>query len=96
MLTNTKERRAFARMVINAPVTVYQQQLVLEGICRDLSANGMGIAVSEHQLDINQPIRISLATNSNLLPPFEAHARIIRVLEEEGGLLLAVEFKTLG
>ncbi|WP_421260471.1 PilZ domain-containing protein [Aeromonas sp. 600774] len=93
MLTNTKERRAFARMVINAPVTVYQQQqLELEGICRDLSANGMGIAVSEHQLDINQPIRISLATNNNLLPPFEAHARIIRVLEEESGLLLAVEF----
>ena len=86
MLTNTKERRAFARMVINAPVTVYQQQLVLEGICRDLSANGMGIAVSEHQLDINQPIRISLATNNNLLPPFE----------EESGLLLAVEFLPQG
>lgn len=101
MLTNTKERRAFARMVINAPVTVYQQQqqqqqLELEGICRDLSANGMGIAVSEHQLDINQPIRISLATNNNLLPPFEAHARIIRVLEEESGLLLAVEFLPQG
>lgn len=65
-------------------------------ICRDLSANGMGIAVSEHQLDINQPIRISLATNNNLLPPFEAHARIIRVLEEEIGLLLAVEFLPQG
>ena len=56
----------------------------------------MGIAVSEHQLDINQPIRISLATNNNLLPPFEAHARIIRVLEEESGLLLAVEFLPQG
>ena len=96
MLTNTKERRAFARMLINAPVTVYQQQQELEGICRDLSANGMGIAVSEHQFDITQPIRISLATYSNLLPPFEAQARIIRVLEEEGHLLLAVEFQSVG
>jgi len=92
VLTNTKERRAFARMVINAPVTVYQQHLVLEGICRDLSANGMGIAVAEHPLDIHQPIRVSLATSNNLLPPFEAHARIIRQLEEDEGLLLAVEF----
>ncbi|MGL4251817.1 MAG: PilZ domain-containing protein [Aeromonas sp.] len=92
MLTNTKERRAFARMVINAPVTVHQQHLVQEGICRDLSANGMGIAVSEHMLDIAQPIRVSLATSSNLLPPFEAHARIIRELEEDEGLLLAIEF----
>ena len=96
MLTSTKERRAFARMVINAPVTVYQQHQVLEGICRDLSANGMGISVAEHRLDTTQPIRISLATNNNLLPPFEAHARIIRVLEEETGLLLAVEFQPLG
>lgn len=96
MITSTKERRAFQRMIINAPVTIFQQQLKLEGVCRDLSANGMGIAVSEHPFDITQPIRVSLATNNNLLPPFEAHARIIRVLEEDNGLLLAVEFQTLG
>lgn len=36
---------------------------------------------------------MSLATSSNLLPPFEAQARIVRVLEEERrGLLLALEF----
>ncbi|BEE16359.1 MULTISPECIES: PilZ domain-containing protein [Aeromonas] len=96
MITNTKERRAFQRMIINAPVTIFQQQQVLEGICRDLSANGMGIAIAEYRLDVNQPIRVSLATNNNLLPPFEAQARIIRVLEEEEGLLLAVEFQPLG
>lgn len=56
-------------MIINAPVTIFQQQQVLEGVCRDLSANGMGIAVAEHQLDVSQPIRVSLATNNNLLPP---------------------------
>ncbi|WP_439835645.1 PilZ domain-containing protein [Aeromonas enteropelogenes] len=96
MITNTKERRAFQRMIINAPVTIFQQQQVLEGICRDLSANGMGIAIAEHRLDVNQPIRVSLATHNNLLPPFEAQARIIRVLEEEEGLLLAIEFQPLG
>ena len=41
MITSTKERRAFQRMVINAPVTLFQHQQVLEGVCRDLSANGM-------------------------------------------------------
>lgn len=97
MITSTKERRAFQRMIINAPVTIFQQQQqqVLEGVCRDLSANGMGISVPEHQLDTTQPIRVSLATNNNLLPPFEAQARIIRVLEEEDGLLLAIEFQSL-
>ncbi|MFG0834336.1 MULTISPECIES: PilZ domain-containing protein [Aeromonas] len=96
MITSTKERRAFQRMIINAPVTLYQQDLILVGICRDLSANGMGILVSEHGLDLGQPIRVSLATHSNLLPPFEARARIIRELDEAEGKLLAVEFQQIG
>ncbi len=95
MITSTKERRAFQRMVINAPVTLYQHELVLEGICRDLSANGMCVEVNEHGFDPDQPVRVSLATSSNLLPPFEAQARIVRVLEEEQGLLLALEFLSL-
>lgn len=95
MITSTKERRAFQRMVINAPVTLFQRQQVLEGVCRDLSANGMGVEVNEHGFDLAQPIRVSLATSSNLLSPFEAQARIVRVLEEEGGLLLALEFLPL-
>lgn len=55
----------------------------------------MGVEVNEHGFDLAQPIRVSLATSSNLLPPFEAQARIVRVLEEEGGLLLALEFLPL-
>ena len=31
MITSTKERRAFQRMVINAPVTLFQHEQVLEG-----------------------------------------------------------------
>ncbi|WP_167386752.1 PilZ domain-containing protein [Aeromonas cavernicola] len=92
MINSTNERRAFQRMLINAPVTLYQQQLVLEGICHDLSANGMGVTVAEHRLDVSQPLRVSLATHSNQLPPFEAHARIIRVLEQPDGVLMAIEF----
>ena len=95
MITSTKERRDFARMVINAPVTLFQHQQVLTGICRDLSANGMGVAVNEHRFDVHQPIRINLATSNNLLPPFEAQARIVRVLEEDKGVLLALEFQSL-
>ncbi|MNG10186.1 hypothetical protein D3C84_936420 [compost metagenome] len=51
--------------------------------------------MNEHSFDVHQPIRVSLATSSNLLPPFEVQARIVRVLEEEGGLLLALEFQSL-
>lgn len=69
MITSTKERRAFQRMVINAPVTLFQHQQVLEGVCRDLSANGMGVEVNKHAFDLAQPIRVSLATSSNFCLP---------------------------
>ena len=95
MITSHKERRAFARMVINAPVTVRQQHLVLEGVCRDLSANGMKIELCEQPLDLAGPIKVTLNTNSELLPPLKAHARIVRVLEEQSNKLLAVEFHSL-
>ncbi|QFI53438.1 PilZ domain-containing protein [Aeromonas simiae] len=92
MITTTKERRAFQRMIINAPVTLHQGALRQVGICRDLSANGMGIFIEESGLDESLPLSVSLATGSNLLPPFEAQARIIRIGEEAGGYQVAVEF----
>ena len=95
MLTNTKERRAFARMVINAPVTVYQQQLVLEGICRDLSANGMSIEIEKNLYLEGSELQVSLATSSNLLPPFQAQARVIRVDAQGEGYRLGVEFLSI-
>ena len=95
MLTNTKERRAFARMVINAPVTVYQQQLVLEGICRDLSANGMSIEIEKNLYPEGSELQVSLATSSNLLPPFQAQARVIRVDPQGDNYRLGVEFLSI-
>jgi hypothetical protein len=92
VIISTKERRAFQRMIINAPITLYQGDAVLMGICRDLSATGMGILVNEHSLDLGLPIRVSLATHSNLLPPFEVQAHILRELDAEEGTLLAVAF----
>jgi len=96
VLINSKEKRAFRRMIINAPVTLLQGGQQYVGICQDLSANGMAISVSQHQLDIHQPLRVSLATCNNLLPPFEARARVIRTLEGKKGQLLALEFVPQG
>ncbi|WP_060587656.1 PilZ domain-containing protein [Aeromonas schubertii] len=95
MIDSSRERGAFQRMVINAPVSLHQGAQHLTGICRDLSANGMGIFIETDQINPDEPIRINLATSSNLLPPFAAEARIIRITDEEGGYRLAVEFLTV-
>ena len=92
MLTNHgKERRAFMRMVVDAPVALVVAGETLDAICRDLSANGMAIEVSR-SLPEGTGLSVSLATSSNLLPPFQAQARVIRATPHEPIYRLGVEF----
>ena len=93
MLTDhSKERRTFMRMVVDAPVTVIHGNRRLAGICRDLSANGMSIEVEEDGTREGAELLVSLATSSNLLPPFQAQARVIRATPHEPIYRLGVEF----
>ena len=92
-----KERRAFMRMVIDAPVTLVRGDERLAATCRDLSANGMAVDVTYvGSLREGEFVRISLATHNNQLPPFEAEARIVRADAVDGGYLLGLEFVSVG
>jgi c-di-GMP-binding flagellar brake protein YcgR len=89
---HSKERRTFMRMVVDAPVTVIHNERRLAGICRDLSANGMSIEVEEGGIEEGDELLVSLATSSNLLPPFQAQARVMRVAPYNAVYRLGVEF----
>ena len=89
-----KERRAFMRLVIDAPVTLLLAGKPLVGVCRDLSANGMAIELSE-PVDQGVLLLVSLATASNALPPFQAQAQVIRVDAQGDGYRLGVEFLSI-
>lgn len=92
MLDHNQERRAFMRMVVDAPVCLIQGAKRLEGICRDLSATGMAIELQQDEFAVGDRLFVSLATRSNALPPFQAEAKVLRV-EADGSLLrLGVEF----
>lgn len=95
MLSTTRERRAFMRMVVNAPVTLIRGQERFLATCLDLSANGMAIEVEgNYTFTDHEELKINLATNSNALPPFETVGRVIRI-EKKGQLIhLGVEFVT--
>lgn len=84
------------RMVVDAPVTLIRGSERYQGICRDLSANGMAIDASEGRYTVGELIQISLATHSNLLPPFQAEARVVRADAVDSGYLLGVEFVSVG
>ena len=89
-----KERRAFMRLVIDAPVTLLLAGKPLVGVCRDLSANGMAIELSE-PVDQGVLLQVSLATSSNALPPFQAQARVLRSEPVGAAYRLGVEFVSL-
>lgn len=83
------------RMVVNAPVTLIQGSHVIEGVCRDLSANGMSIEIEKNLYPEGSELQVSLATSSNLLPPFQAQARVIRVEPQGHNYRLGVEFLSI-
>ncbi|WP_108652145.1 PilZ domain-containing protein [Dongshaea marina] len=92
MENNHDERRQFRRMVINSPLQIIGQTHRVTGVCRDLSAHGMGIELSEPLFTVGELIKVNLATASNRLPPFLAEARVIRAKTVDGAYHLAVEF----
>ena len=93
MLTTTRERRTFMRMVIDAPVTLVRGSEHIMATCRDLSANGMAIDVENTCLfTMGETLKVSLSTNSNALPPFEADAKIVRIDNKGEYSQLGVEF----
>ncbi|WP_024872665.1 PilZ domain-containing protein [Tolumonas lignilytica] len=97
MLTTTRERRTFMRMVINAPVTLIRGSEHILATCRDLSANGMAIEVeTDTQFTLEEILSVSLSTNSNALPPFVADAKIVRLETIDEIVQLGVEFVTVG
>ena len=63
MLTTTRERRTFMRMVIDAPVTLVRGSEHIMATCRDLSANGMAIDVENTCLfTMGETLKVSLRT----------------------------------
>ncbi len=93
MLTTTRERRTFMRMVINAPVTLVRGSERIIATCRDLSANGMSIEAEVATVfPVGEHMSVSLSTNSNALPPFVAEAKVVRADEVDGVYQLGVEF----
>lgn len=98
MLTNplNKEKREFRRMVMDAPVTLIHQHDRVEAICRDLSASGMAFEVKDKAFQAGDEIEVSLATASNRLPPFQAKAKVVHVVQVSGGQRVGVEFVSVG
>jgi len=84
MLASEKERRAYQRMVVDAPVQVRGAKGNYTGICRDLSASGMLVEFSSIGFELGESVALIMASGSDTLPPLRAEAVVVRLEEEFG------------
>lgn len=72
------EKRDFIRMSINAKVTLRVNGLALEGVCVDLSSNGMQIE-AQSDLQVGDPLEVHLPSPTPNLDPYDVKATVVRV-----------------
>lgn len=95
MLITKDDRRVFRRMSIETGVKITKGDTELLGICKDLSSTGMSIQLTEKSLKAGDQIEVLLDTDDSRFPPLNAQAVVLRLLEQDGYYLAAIEFTTV-
>jgi hypothetical protein len=95
VLITQDDRRAFHRMAIETGVKVTKGESELQGICKDLSSTGMSIQLTDKSLKAGDQIEVLLDTDHPSFPPLNAQAVVLRLLEQDGHYLAAIEFTTV-
>lgn len=72
------EKRDFIRMRINSQVDILHAGNEYRGICKDLSGAGMLIETAQ-TFEVGTQLQISIATEGDKHPPFNATAEVSRV-----------------
>lgn len=86
------EKRSFIRMMIDSPVTLQFANLELHGLCHDLSASGMGIMLSEGDLQLGDQVAIELKPGRPGVLALQAEGHIVHLEPDTEGVLVGIEF----
>lgn len=85
------DQRNYLRMLINSEVELDIEDAeggqTLSAMCRDLSATGMAFEV-EQPIEIGSMIRTRINTNNSELSSLQAHAKVVRCVQETDNLYL--------
>lgn len=79
MMLTKEEQRVFNRMQLNTKVILATAQSRIEGVCRNLSAQGVLMEVSNGQCQIGEEWQLVVPSADNQVQPLKAMARVLRV-----------------
>lgn len=95
MLITNDDRRTFRRMVIEEAVTIKLANSELQGTCKELSSTGMSIQLIEPNLKQGDQVQIFLDTQDSRFPPLDVKGVVLRINEQDGAYIVAVEFQVI-
>ena len=79
MLLDNKEQREFNRMQLNTKVILATPQARIEGVCRNLSAQGLLMETANGQCQIGEEWQLVVPSADNQVQPLKAIATVLRV-----------------
>lgn len=90
MIPAHEEQRLYSRMQLDAKVILATTKERVEGICRNLSAEGVQMEVAAGKCQLGQEWRLVLPSADAGVEPLTATARVIRLEPGDGVDLVAL------
>lgn len=89
------DQRSYYRMMVNAEcfVDVYDAESTsqLSAVCRDLSANGMAVAV-DSAVDHGKEVKVHIESTNSQIPSLSAKGKVLRCKQEaDNSWVLGIE-----
>lgn len=90
------DKRNFFRMMVNSPCEMVidddESSRTLQAICKDISATGMSLEVSEASIELGTAVSVSIESTSSQIPSLSAKAKVVRCEPEgENNCIVGVE-----
>lgn len=80
-MNNIRERRTFIRVDLPVDCIVIHDGARMEAECLNISATGMSLNLENGSLSIDDIIEIKLDDSDEDLPPLDAKAKVIRIID---------------
>ena len=90
MLRSNREQRGFNRMELNTKVILATQETRIEGMCRNLSAQGALMEIANGQCKVGEKWQLVVPSADNQVAPLKATATVLRIQAGERTDLVAL------
>lgn len=79
MILGKEEQRVYNRMQLNTAIVLTAAEARVEGVCRNLSAQGVLVEMAAGQCQLNQQWQLEVPSADSNVAPLKATATVLRI-----------------